>query len=48
MQFNYSGQRYSSRPTEADPAVQAKRRMAAERERDLRNYHQEQQFQKRT
>lgn len=35
-------------PTEGDPAMQAKRRMAAQRERELRNYHQEQQFQKRT
>ena len=44
----YSGQRFGPRPTEVDPAIQAKRRMAAQRERDLRNYHQEQQFQKRT
>jgi hypothetical protein len=36
------------RPTEGDPAMQAKRRMAAQRERELRNFHQEQQFQKRT
>lgn len=37
-----------ARSNEPDPAVQAKRRMAAQRERELRNYHQEQQFHKRT
>ena len=48
VQGYLSTQRFSARPVEADPALQAKRRMAAQRERELRNYHQEQQFQKRT
>jgi hypothetical protein len=47
VQNFYGNQRYGSRPGEVDAALQAKRRMAAQRERDLRNYHQEQQFQKR-
>jgi hypothetical protein len=48
VQNFYSPQRFSARPGDLDPALQAKRRMAAQRERDLRNYHQEQQYQKRT
>jgi hypothetical protein len=48
VQNFYGAPRYGSRPTEVDAAMQVKRRMAAQRERDLRNYHQEQQFQKRT
>jgi hypothetical protein len=48
VQNFYTSQRFGPRPGEVDPAIQAKRRMAAQRERDLRNYHQEQQFQKRT
>ena len=42
----YSGQR-QPRVGGADPAVQSKRREAAERERELRNYHQEQQYNRR-
>jgi hypothetical protein len=43
----YQNQRYAPhapRPNDADQMVQAKRRMAAQRERELRNYHQEQQY----
>lgn len=40
----YAAQRYQGRPSEADQMMQAKRRMAAQRERELRNYHQEQQY----
>ena len=40
----YAQQRYQGRPSEADQMLQAKRRMAAQRERELRNYHQEQQY----
>jgi len=40
----YQNQRYAPRPNEADQMAQAKRRMAAQRERELRNYHQEQQY----
>ena len=45
----YTGQRHqnSSRgSTDAEQFVQSKRRMAAQRERDLRNYHMEQQSQR--
>jgi hypothetical protein len=48
LQSFYSNQRYGSRTSDTDQAMQAKRRMAAQRERELRNYHQEQQYQKRT
>lgn len=48
LQNFYANQRFGGRPVEADQALQAKRRMAAQRERELRNYHQEQQYQKRT
>ena len=45
---NYQGfvanQRYGPRPNEAESMLQAKRRAAAQRERELRNYHQEQQY----
>jgi len=44
LQNFYASQRYQSRPTEAEQMMQAKRRMAAQRERELRNYHQEQQY----
>lgn len=44
MQNYYSSQRYANRPNEAEQMMQAKRRMAAQRERELRNYHQEQQY----
>ncbi|KAF2400653.1 hypothetical protein EJ06DRAFT_556189 [Trichodelitschia bisporula] len=47
LQSYYASQRFAPRPTDADQALQAKRRLAAQRERDLRNYHQEQQYQKR-
>ncbi|KAJ5113882.1 hypothetical protein N7456_002416 [Penicillium angulare] len=40
----YASQRYQSRPNEVEQMMQAKRRMAAQRERELRNYHQEQQY----
>ena len=38
------GQHQPSRASEAEQVMQAKRRMAAQRERELRNYHQEQQY----
>lgn len=44
VQSFYSNQRYQGRQTEAEQMQQAKRRMAAQRERELRNYHQEQQY----
>jgi len=40
----YQNQRFAPRPNDADQMAQAKRRMAAQRERELRNYHQEQQY----
>ncbi|KAJ5470448.1 hypothetical protein N7530_007805 [Penicillium desertorum] len=40
----YASQRYQGRPNEVEQMMQAKRRMAAQRERELRNYHQEQQY----
>jgi hypothetical protein len=44
LQNFYANQRYQPRPNEAEQVMQAKRRAAAQRERDLRNYHQEQQY----
>ncbi|KAL4900188.1 hypothetical protein BDW74DRAFT_102835 [Aspergillus multicolor] len=44
MQGYYASQRFQGRPNEVDQMMQAKRRMAAQRERELRNYHQEQQY----
>lgn len=44
LQTFYANQRHQSRPNEAEQMMQAKRRMAAQRERELRNYHQEQQY----
>lgn len=44
VQGFYANQRYGPRRSEADEMMQAKRRMAAQRERELRNYHQEQQY----
>lgn len=45
VQGFYQNQRgYAPRPNDADQMAQAKRRMAAQRERELRNYHQEQQY----
>lgn len=44
LQSFYANQRHQPRPNEAEQMQQAKRRMAAQRERELRNYHQEQQY----
>lgn len=46
LQNFYASQRHQSSrgSNEAESMMQAKRRMAAQRERELRNYHQEQQF----
>ncbi|MCJ1433508.1 hypothetical protein MMC27_002870 [Xylographa pallens] len=44
LQNFYANQRYQPRHSEAEQMQQAKRRMAAQRERELRNYHQEQQY----
>ncbi|KAL8831627.1 MAG: hypothetical protein Q9170_005215 [Blastenia crenularia] len=44
LQNFYANQRHQTRPNEAEQMMQAKRRMAAQRERELRNYHQEQQY----
>lgn len=45
LQGFYRGQRHpGGRQSEAEQMLQAKRRMAAQRERELRNYHQEQQY----
>lgn len=44
LQNFYASQRYQSRHSEVEQMQQAKRRMAAQRERELRNYHQEQQY----
>jgi hypothetical protein len=45
LQNFYATQRHQpSRASEAEQVMQAKRRMAAQRERELRNYHQEQQY----
>jgi hypothetical protein len=44
LQNFYANQRYQGRSNEPDQMMQAKRRMAAQRERELRNYHQEQQY----
>ena len=44
LQSFYANQRFQPRHNEAESMLQAKRRMAAQRERELRNYHQEQQY----
>ena len=45
LQGYYQGQRFpGGRQSEAEQMLQTKRRMAAQRERELRNYHQEQQY----
>lgn len=44
----YASQRFQGRPNEVEQMMQAKRRMAAQRERELRNYHQEQQYNRST
>ena len=48
VQGYYANQRQQPRPSETEQMVQAKRRMAAQRERELRNYHQEQQYNRST
>ncbi|KAG8525811.1 uncharacterized protein KY384_000571 [Bacidia gigantensis] len=42
----YANQRQHPRANDNEQLMQAKRRMAAQRERELRNYHQEQQYSK--
>jgi hypothetical protein len=44
LQGFYANQRFQGRGNEPEGMAQAKRRMAAQRERELRNYHQEQQI----
>lgn len=44
VQGYYANQRFGSGRGDSDQMAQAKRRMAAQRERELRNYHQEQQY----
>lgn len=44
VQGYIANQRFGPRPNEAEQMMQAKRRAAAQRERELRNYHQEQQY----
>lgn len=45
LQGFYAAQRFQQpRQNDAEQMLQAKRRMAAQRERELRNYHQEQQY----
>ncbi|KAI9659443.1 MAG: hypothetical protein M1821_001701 [Bathelium mastoideum] len=44
LQNFYANQRFQPRQSEAEQMMQQKRRMAAQRERELRNYHQEQQY----
>lgn len=44
LQKFYAAQRFQPRPSEAEQMMQQQRRLAAQRERELRNYHQEQQF----
>ncbi|KAK4136872.1 hypothetical protein BT67DRAFT_439879 [Trichocladium antarcticum] len=50
LQTFYASQRHqtSRGSNEAEQMMQAKRRMAAQRERELRNYHQEQQYNRTT
>ncbi|KAG9533087.1 hypothetical protein KCU93_g671, partial [Aureobasidium melanogenum] len=48
LQGYYASQRFAPRQNEAEQMMQAKRRMAAQRERELRNYHQEQQYNRNT
>lgn len=49
LQNYYANQRFQSpRNGENEQVMQAKRRMAAQRERELRNYHQEQQYNRST
>ncbi|KAJ6257597.1 hypothetical protein Dda_7382 [Drechslerella dactyloides] len=44
LQNYYAAARFAPRQAEQDQMMQAKRRLAAQRERDLRNFHQEQQY----
>ena len=48
VQGFYAAQRFQGRPNETEQMMQAKRRLAAQRERELRNYHQEQQYNRST
>ncbi|EFE35133.1 uncharacterized protein ARB_06089 [Trichophyton benhamiae CBS 112371] len=48
LQGFYAAQRFQGRPNETEQMIQAKRRLAAQRERELRNYHQEQQYNRST
>ncbi|KAK2749817.1 hypothetical protein FQN57_005231 [Myotisia sp. PD_48] len=48
LQGFYAAQRYQGRANDAEHMMQAKRRLAAQRERELRNYHQEQQYNRST
>lgn len=48
LQGFYAAQRFQGRPSETEQMIQAKRRLAAQRERELRNYHQEQQYNRST
>ena len=47
LQNFYASQRYG-RQNDGEQMAQAKRRLAAQRERELRNYHQEQQYNRST
>jgi hypothetical protein len=44
LQGYLANQRFGPRQNEAEQMMQVKRRAAAQRERELRNYHQEQQY----
>lgn len=44
VQGFYAAQRYQGRPNEVEQMMQAKRRMAAQREGELRKYHHQQQI----
>ncbi|EPS45665.1 hypothetical protein H072_358 [Dactylellina haptotyla CBS 200.50] len=44
LQNYYATARFAPRQAEQDQMMQAKRRLAAQRERELRNFHQEQQY----
>ena len=41
VQGYYQSQRYAPRPSDADQMAQTKSWMAAQREREMRNYHQD-------
>ncbi|EGX49336.1 hypothetical protein AOL_s00078g369 [Orbilia oligospora ATCC 24927] len=48
LQNYYATARFAPRQAEQDQMMQAKRRLAAQRERELRNFHQEQQYNRST